>query len=253
MAYLAERLPLAATFLGYTVAAAPEALLARLVGAAPGTALRGFLRFAPGPAPEGAEQADYRPALRRCVRLTTGMPDFRPLAVNGAFFGNRGATATQQIAFSLNTAAALLAELPDADTTAAEVAAALHLHLAIGPSYFPEMAKLRAVRRLWATLLHAFGLPAELSAGLRIHASHSFLDADHPGPAHQPAAPHHGGHERRAGRGRFAERWPPSTACLPRPTSFRAGWRATSRCCCARKRAWARCRTRPPAPTSSKP
>ncbi|MFC7667874.1 methylmalonyl-CoA mutase family protein [Hymenobacter humi] len=87
------------------------------------------------------------------------MPDFQALAVNGAFFGNRGATATQQIAFSLNTAAALLAELPNDEITLAQVAAALHVHVAITPSYFPEMAKLRALRRLWATLLHAFGLP----------------------------------------------------------------------------------------------
>ena len=169
--YLAEQLPLARTFVGFTVAAGPELLLARLVEAAPGTALRGFLRFAPAPAPEGGELADHRDALRRCVGLATAMPDFRALAVNGAFFGNRGATAAQQIAFSLNTAAALLAELPDAETSAAQVAAALHLHVALTPSYFPEMAKLRALRRLWATLLHAFGLPPELNANLRIHAA----------------------------------------------------------------------------------
>ncbi len=171
VAYLAARLPLARTFLGYTVTDKPEVLLSQLVDAAPGTALRGFLRFAPGPVPEGAELADYRTALRRCVRLATAMPDFRALAVNGAFFGNRGATATQQIAYSLNTAAALLAELPDAETTAAEIAAALHLHVAVTPSYFPEIAKLRALRRLWATLLHGFGLPASLNAQLRIHAA----------------------------------------------------------------------------------
>ncbi|MBF9142109.1 methylmalonyl-CoA mutase family protein [Hymenobacter properus] len=169
--YLAEQLPLARTFVGYTVADKPDVLLSQLVDAAPGTAFRGFLRFAPGPVPEGAELADYRAALRRCVRLSSGMPDFRALAVNGAFFGNRGATTVQQIAFTLNTAAALLAELPDAETTLAEVAAALHLHVAVTPSYFPEIAKLRALRRLWATLLHGFGLPASLNANLRIHAA----------------------------------------------------------------------------------
>ena len=169
--YLAELLPLARTFVGYTVAADPEMLLSQLVDAAPGTALRGFMRFAPGPVPEGAELADYRAALRRCVGLATGMPDFRALAVNGAFFGNRGATATQQIAFSLNTAAVLLTELPDEETSLAQVAAALHVHLATAPSYFPEIAKLRAFRRLWATLLHGFGLPPALNAGLRIHAA----------------------------------------------------------------------------------
>lgn len=179
--YLAEQVPLARTFVGYTVKAEPEVLLSRLVEAAPGTALRGFLRFTPGPVPEGAELADYRAALRRCVGLTTGMPEFRALAVNGAFFGNRGATATQQIAFSLNTAAALLAELPTDDLSAAQVAATLHLHLAVAPGYFLEIAKLRALRRLWATLLHGFGLPAALNAGLHIHAAtaswtHTTLD-----------------------------------------------------------------------------
>ena len=171
VAYLAERLPLASTFVGYTTAADPAALLGRLVEAVPGTALRGFLRFAPGAVPEGAGPGDYRTSLRRCVQLATGMPDFRALAVNGAFFGNRGATATQQVAFSLNTAAALLADLPDADTAAADVAAALHVHVAVAPGYFLEMTKLRALRRLWATLLHAYGLPAGLNASLRIHAT----------------------------------------------------------------------------------
>ncbi|MDO7852799.1 methylmalonyl-CoA mutase family protein [Hymenobacter convexus] len=171
--YLAERLPLARTFIGYTVTGGPDSLLSQLVEAAPGTALRGFLRFAPGPVPEGAEMADYRTALRRCVSLTTGMPDFRALAVNGAFFGNRGATATQQLAFTLNTAAALLAELPNEEISAAQVAATLHVHMAVAPSYFPELAKLRALRQLWATLLHSFGLPASLNANLRIHAATS--------------------------------------------------------------------------------
>jgi methylmalonyl-CoA mutase len=43
--------------------------------------------------------------------------------------------------------------------------------VAITPSYFPEIAKLRALRRLWATLLHAYGLPSALNETLRIHAS----------------------------------------------------------------------------------
>ncbi|HEX8330151.1 MAG TPA: methylmalonyl-CoA mutase family protein [Hymenobacter sp.] len=169
--YLVEQLPLAKAFIGYTTPTDPDLLLSQLVDAAPGTALRGFLRFVPGQAPEGGELADHRPVLRRCVKLCSGMPEFRTLAVNGAFFGNRGATATQQIAFSLNTAAALLAELPNEEISTAQVAAALHVHVAVMPSYFLEIAKLRALRRLWATLLHAFGLPATLNAGLRIHAT----------------------------------------------------------------------------------
>ncbi|MFD1468354.1 methylmalonyl-CoA mutase family protein [Hymenobacter caeli] len=167
--YLAGRLPLATTFIGYTVASGPDELLARLVAAAPGTALRGFLRFAPPLGPEGGEQVGYGAALRRCVALAQAWPDFRALAVNAAYFGNAGATDAQQLAYGLSTAAALLAELPDAATPLAAVAGALHWHVAVGPSYFPELAKLRALRRLWPTLLHAYGLPP--AAALRVHAA----------------------------------------------------------------------------------
>jgi methylmalonyl-CoA mutase len=58
--YLAEQLPLAHTYVGYTVTAGPEVLLGQLVDAAPGTSLRGFLRFAPPPVPEGAALPDHR-------------------------------------------------------------------------------------------------------------------------------------------------------------------------------------------------
>ena len=169
---LAEQLPLANTWLGFTVLRGPDALLARLAAAGGGRPLRGFLRFTPGVVPEGAELAGFRSALRQCVALAKSWPEFRALAVNGSFWGNRGGTLSQQLGFSLNTAVALLAELPDeaAGISVADVAAALHLDVAIGPSYFPEIARLRATRRLWATLLHGFGLPAEGAHTLPIFA-----------------------------------------------------------------------------------
>ena len=52
VSYLAEQLPLARVFVGYTVTEGPDALLSQLVDATPGTALRGFLRFAPVPRPK---------------------------------------------------------------------------------------------------------------------------------------------------------------------------------------------------------
>ena len=176
VAELAARLPLTGTWIGYTVAQSPERLLARLAAAAGGQPLRGFLRYSPPAGPEGAELLAFRAALRQCVELARAWPEFSALAVNGTFFGNRGATLTQQLAFSLSTAAALLSELPGADgagPSPADVARALHLEVSIGPSYFPEIARLRATRRLWATLLHGFGLPLAGAGALPIHASTS--------------------------------------------------------------------------------
>jgi len=168
---LAGRLPLATTWVAYTTQQYPDQLLERLQAAAEGQPLRGFLRFTPVTVPEGAELLSFRNTLRRCLKLAQAWPDFSALAVNGAFFGNRGATLTQQLAYSLSTAAVMLSELPDgADgISLADVARALHLNFAVGPSYFPEIARLRAARRLWATLLHAYGLPAQGAAALPIH------------------------------------------------------------------------------------
>jgi methylmalonyl-CoA mutase len=175
VADLAERLPLGTTWVGYTVQQDPDLLLERLREVSDEASLQGFLRFAPPIVPEGAELAMFRTALRRCLVLARGWDAFPVLAVNGTYFGNRGATLTQQLAFSLSTAATMLAQLPSEEDsiTAAEVAANFHLDIAIGTSYFPELARLRATRRLWATLLHAFGLPPAGAATLPIHASTS--------------------------------------------------------------------------------
>ncbi|MGI4863170.1 MAG: methylmalonyl-CoA mutase family protein [Janthinobacterium lividum] len=172
---LADRLPLATTWIGYTVLQHPDQLLERLREAIGDELPLGFLRFSPITVPEGAELAMYRTALRRCLELVRGWNAFPVLAVNGAYFGNRGATLTQQLAFSLSTAATMLAHLPDeeSDITVAEVAGNFHLDFAIGTSYFPEIARLRATRRLWATLLHAYGLPPQGAAALPIHAATS--------------------------------------------------------------------------------
>ncbi|UOQ72105.1 methylmalonyl-CoA mutase family protein [Hymenobacter cellulosilyticus] len=98
------------------------------------------------------------------------MPEFRALTLNGAFFANRGGTVTQQIGFVLAAAATYLEQLPAADVTRAQVAAALQIQIALNPNYFFEIAKLRALRRLLATLLHAFELPTDLAPTLPIFA-----------------------------------------------------------------------------------
>jgi methylmalonyl-CoA mutase len=157
--FLHEQLPLADTYVGYTLTAGPAALVRQLLET--GTPLlRGFLQFDPiaNHLPDFPGQLRE---LREVLRLTKGMPDFRGLTLDVAYYGNRGATASQQIAFGLAAAASYLSELPDETLTAADVAAALRVHTATNPNYFFELAKLRALRRVWGTLCHAYGLPPE--------------------------------------------------------------------------------------------
>lgn len=166
--YLQQHLPLADTYVGYTVRGGSSALLTRLREL--DTAPRGFLVTDPitRHSPTLAVQMEE---LRAAVAMARPWPEFRSLGLDVAFYSNRGATATQQIAFALSTAAAYLSELPNHDLSVADVAAAMQVQIAMGPNYFFEIAKLRALRRLWATLLHAYGLPAELADQLPIFAS----------------------------------------------------------------------------------
>ncbi|RSK47653.1 methylmalonyl-CoA mutase family protein [Hymenobacter rigui] len=166
--FLHQHMPLPATYVGYTVRSGALGLLQRL--AALQAAPQGFLVSDPVTrhAPDLAAQLEE---VRATVQLARNWPKFKALGLDMAYYGNRGATATQQIAFALSTAAYYLSELPTADLSVAEVAAALHVHVAVGPNYFFEIAKLRALRKLWATLLHAYGLPAEAAQQLTIFAS----------------------------------------------------------------------------------
>ncbi|NVO29920.1 methylmalonyl-CoA mutase family protein [Hymenobacter lapidiphilus] len=167
--YLAQQLPLADTYVGYSLRRGAAGLLGRLYAAA-GAPLRGFMVSDPitHHAPDLATQ---RQELHEVLTASRAWPEFRALGLDAAYYGNRGATATQQIAFALNTAAHYLSKLPNEELTVADVAAALHLHVAVAPNYFFEIAKLRALRRLWATLLHAYGLPAEAAERLTVFAS----------------------------------------------------------------------------------
>ncbi|GAB2959728.1 methylmalonyl-CoA mutase small subunit [Hymenobacter coalescens] len=175
LGYLAATLPLPGSILGFTVCRQPEEFLQRLLHATAGTQLRGFMRYSPGQGTLPDDYAIQEHALRRCLILTRHLPEFFPLSVNGSFFGNRGATAVQELAYALSIAASFLDNLPnnDSDVDVTAAASALHFHISVGPSYFTEIAKLRALRRLWATVLHAFGVRPEVAATLRIHATTS--------------------------------------------------------------------------------
>ncbi|WP_303310507.1 methylmalonyl-CoA mutase family protein [Hymenobacter sp. BT730] len=167
--YLHQHLPLHATYVGYTVHQNPSELVQRLLATGTPT-LQGFLSCDPitNHAPDLSLQLI---SLRKAIALTQPHPGFHALALNGAYFANRGGNITQQLGFLLAAAAAYLSELPSALLSVADVAAAMQVQVGLNPSYFPEIAKLRALRRLWATLLHAYSVPMQIAEALPIFAT----------------------------------------------------------------------------------
>jgi methylmalonyl-CoA mutase len=72
------------------------------------------------------------------------------ISVSGDLYQNCGATITQQLAYSLAHANEYLNKFGE------EVADNIHFSFSVGSNYFFEIAKLRAFRILWKTLLSAY-------------------------------------------------------------------------------------------------
>jgi methylmalonyl-CoA mutase N-terminal domain/subunit len=108
------------------------------------------------------------------------LPRWNPISISGYHMREAGATAVQEVAFSLANGRAYLEALRAAGLDLAQSAARFSFFFAAHNDFFEEVAKFRAARRLWARLLkEQFGLDSE---ALRFHAqtAGSTLTAQHP-------------------------------------------------------------------------
>ena len=108
--------------------------------------------------------------IRMCAEK---LPAFRIISINARHFHNAGASAVQEIAFALASAAEYLDHLTNRGLSAAEVASKMQMHFAVGASYFMEIAKFRAFRLLWSKLMDAFGVTDEAALRIPVFAENS--------------------------------------------------------------------------------
>jgi methylmalonyl-CoA mutase len=95
--------------------------------------------------------------IKQIVHFSTEcLPKVRPLAVDGRFYHNSGATIVQELGYALASASEYLTILTDAGFALDKVASTIHFNLSVGSAYFLEIAKFRAARLLWKNLIEAF-------------------------------------------------------------------------------------------------
>lgn len=92
------------------------------------------------------------------------------IGVNSTIWGDAGATPAQELGFALASAAEYLRELSRRRVELQTAAERIRFGFAIGPQFFTEVAKFRALRPLWTRVLSAFGVPIERAAAARVHA-----------------------------------------------------------------------------------
>ena len=107
------------------------------------------------------------------INLTKELPKFRTLVVHGSIFHNSGSSATEELGFSLATAAEYLNQLTDKGISIDELAPKMRFDFAVGGNYFMEIAKIRAARILWAKMVAAYNPKNLKIAQMFVHSTTS--------------------------------------------------------------------------------
>ena len=127
---------------------------------------------------EYSARGNYRFPVEPSMRLTTDLmswcaaevPSWNTISISGYHIREAGATAVQEVAFTLSNArayfAAAIAAGLDVDTFAPRVSFFFNAHNHL----FEEVAKFRCARRMWARIAREeFGAQNDRSAAMRFH------------------------------------------------------------------------------------
>lgn len=103
------------------------------------------------------------------LNLTADFKAFKILNVNGLAMHNAGATIVQELGYALGIANEYLAFAVENGIPVERLASRMQMTLSVGSNYFMEIAKLRAVRLLWSTMVDAYKPACDCAYRLHIN------------------------------------------------------------------------------------
>jgi len=98
----------------------------------------------------------YLQEVKRLLEITAELPHFKIINVNGVTMHNAGATIVQELGYVLSVVNEYLVFATENGIASEKIASKMQITLSVGSNYFMEIAKLRAVRLLWATLVEVY-------------------------------------------------------------------------------------------------
>lgn len=113
-----------------------------------------------------SEEEDMMQAVE-LLRMVEHMPNFKLINVNGIVLNNAGATIVQELGYTLAMANEYIAFCTEHGIKPDKAASRIQLTLSVGSNYFMEIAKLRAARLLWSTMVEQY--KPECPCAYRIH------------------------------------------------------------------------------------
>jgi methylmalonyl-CoA mutase N-terminal domain/subunit len=127
---------------------------------------------------EYAARGTYIFPPRPSMRLTTDLfgycakrlPSWNTISISGYHLREAGATAVQELGFTLAHAIAYLDAARQAGLRVEDFAPRVSFFFAVFSDFFEEVAKFRAARKLWATIIHdRYGVRDARAQSLRFH------------------------------------------------------------------------------------
>ena len=143
----------------------------------PGSALRGTVQN--DILKEYVARGNYIFPPRPSMRLTTDLfaycaeriPSWNTISISGYHIREAGSTAVQELAFTLSNGIAYATAAIDAGLSPDDFGARLSFFFNAHNHFFQEVAKFRAARRLWASIMRdRFGATNPRALALRFHA-----------------------------------------------------------------------------------
>ena len=95
-------------------------------------------------------------------------PELKTVLVSGDVYANGGANDVQEVAYALATAVCYVRQLAQRNIDIHTIAKSMMFTFSLGANFFMEIAKLRALRVLWARIMEAFGA-GESDRAVHVH------------------------------------------------------------------------------------
>jgi methylmalonyl-CoA mutase len=103
-----------------------------------------------------SKTADLTQEIDVLATITSSNKNIRTITVKGNYFTDNGANLIEEIAFTLAQGVEYLNLLTEKGLSPKLIASKMQFNLGIGNNYFFEIAKIRAIRILWKTILEQY-------------------------------------------------------------------------------------------------
>jgi methylmalonyl-CoA mutase len=117
-------------------------------------------------------EEDFSRTDRLLMTAENDLPGYRVLPVNSHLFSDAGASAVQELAYGLSMASEYFTRLTDMGHSAEDIARHMQWGLGAGTNYFMEIAKIRAARMLFSTMLTAYDATVRVSVFIHSMTTH---------------------------------------------------------------------------------